>query len=54
MRLTITQWRRLALAEYGTEIAALLLDAKWTIFRGRIGGLLVLKTDFEILDTFFD
>ncbi len=42
--------RHLTCAGLGIELAALLLDVRWTEVRGRIGGVLALKTDFELLE----
>ncbi len=39
-------------AKQGVERSALLLDARWTILRSRIGGILDLKADYEQLDDF--
>ncbi len=45
--------RHLTCASVGIELAALLLDGRWTEVRARIGGLLALKTDFELLGKCF-
>ncbi len=45
--------KHLACAGQGFELAALHLDARWTIMRSSIGGILDLKTDFEQLKFFF-
>ncbi len=42
--------RHLSLANRGAELGGLLLDARWTEVRCRIGGVLGLKSDFEVLD----
>ncbi len=34
----------------GSELATLLLDARWLNVRGKVGGILGLKADFAILD----
>ncbi len=46
-------WRHLTCAGLSIELAALLLDGRWTEVRGRIGGLLALKSDFELLEKGF-
>ncbi len=46
-------WRHLTCAGLGIELAALLLDGRWTQLRGKIGGILALKTDFELLENYF-
>ncbi len=45
--------RHLSLCGRGSELAALLTDARWMIERGKLGGVLGLKADFEILDKLF-
>ncbi len=42
--------RHLAWANCGAELGGLLLDARWTEVRTRIGGVLGLKSDFDVLD----
>ncbi len=42
--------RHLSSCGRGSELAAVLLDARWVIARGKHGGLLGLKADFEVLD----
>ncbi len=42
--------RHLRYAGRGIELAALLLEGQWTKLRGRIGGILALKTDFLQLE----
>ncbi len=46
--------RHLACAGRSMELAALLLDGRWTKLRGRVGGILALKTDFELLEKCFE
>ncbi len=45
--------RHLIRAGLDIELAALLLDGRWTQVRRKIGGLLALKTDFELLEESF-
>ncbi len=45
--------QHLTCAGLGIELAALLLDGRWSEVRGRIGGGLALKTDFELLEKCF-
>ncbi len=45
--------RHLTCACLDIELAALLLDVRWTQLRGRIGGILALKSDFELLEKCF-
>ncbi len=42
--------RHLAMSNQGSELAALLLDTRWLNIRGKFGGVLGLRMDFEILD----
>ncbi len=42
--------RHLSWANRGAELGGLLLDARWTEVRTRIGGVLGLKSDFDVLD----
>ncbi len=42
--------RHLPLCDRGSELAALLLDARWANVRGTFGAILGLKEDFAILD----
>ncbi len=46
--------RHLSCAGLGIELAALLLEGRWTELRGRIGGFLALKTDFLQLEKCLD
>ncbi len=45
--------RHLSLSGQGSELAALLLDARWMAVRGKFGGILGLKTDFGIVEKLF-
>ncbi len=45
--------RHLSLSGQGEELAALLLDSRWTGLRAKIGGILALEEDFELLDAVF-
>ncbi len=45
--------RHLICAGLGIELSALLLDGRWTHVRRKIGGILALKTDFELLEECF-
>ncbi len=38
------------MCDRGSELATLLLDARWLNVRGKFGGILGLKADFAILD----
>ncbi len=40
----------LSKCDRGSELAALLLDARWLNVRGKLGGILGQKADFAILD----
>ncbi len=42
--------RHLSMCDRGSELATLLLDARWLNVRGMFGGILGLKADFAILD----
>ncbi len=42
--------RHLTCAGLGIELGALLLDGRWTQLRGKFGGILALKTDFELIE----
>ncbi len=42
--------RNLSMCDRGSELASLLLDARWLNVRGKFGGILGLKADFAILD----
>ncbi len=42
--------RHLSMCDRESELAALLLDARWLNARGKLGGILGLKADFAILD----
>ncbi len=42
--------RHLSLSGQGSELAALLLDARWITVRGKRGGFLGIMADFEVFD----
>ncbi len=41
--------RHISLSGQGIELVSLLLDARWTVLRAKIGGLSALQVDFQIL-----
>ncbi len=45
--------RHLSFCGRGSELTGVLLDARWMHVRGKLGGLLGLKADFDILDKLF-